>query len=198
VSTFSFEQIGPGLWQRNSGTALDLAEFVWSAAPDFYELFAQPKEEVLRTLATHVGEPGYDIANTMIATDGYVIALVSGTSVASLSSGQMAAMTDHLKTVPQTARPAFLRAMRLYGAGLEPLQSMDGHYISRVAVLPEARGRGVGRRIVNEYVSRLGNVPVQLHVHRGNSAALALYKDLGFVPQREDGAFSYLAMIRSP
>lgn len=53
----------------------------------------------------------------------------------------------------------------------------------RVAVAPEARSRGVGRRLVDEGIARLrerGVATCFLEVRPANTPALALYERLGF------------------
>lgn len=53
----------------------------------------------------------------------------------------------------------------------------------RVAVAPEARGQGVGRRLVDEGIARLrerGVATCFLEVRPANAPALALYERLGF------------------
>lgn len=53
--------------------------------------------------------------------------------------------------------------------------------ISTVAVLPSARGRGVGHALVSALSARLGG-DIFLEVRRSNAAARALYEKCGFVP----------------
>ncbi|WP_158564008.1 GNAT family N-acetyltransferase [Jiangella anatolica] len=54
-----------------------------------------------------------------------------------------------------------------------------------VAVLPEHRGQGIGRRLLEAAVTTaagLGAVRLQLDAHHANEGALRLYRDLGFQP----------------
>ena len=68
--------------------------------------------------------------------------------------------------------------------------------IGRVAVLPEARGRGIGRALVEAALARLPDGPVRLsaQVH-----AMGLYRALGFDAVGEvydDGGIPHRDMVR--
>ena len=59
----------------------------------------------------------------------------------------------------------------------------EGH-ITNVAVAPAARGRGIGRALMQalmQYAANLGVHYLTLEVRRGNEAARKLYTSLGFV-----------------
>jgi [ribosomal protein S18]-alanine N-acetyltransferase len=56
-------------------------------------------------------------------------------------------------------------------------------HLARIIARPDARGRGVGRALVQTLLLRAaesGATLVTLNVYRDNAAALALYADLGF------------------
>lgn len=60
---------------------------------------------------------------------------------------------------------------------------VDELQLLAIATWPEARRRGVGRRLLAEVVSATrtaGGARVTLEVARGNTAALALYESAGF------------------
>jgi ribosomal protein S18 acetylase RimI-like enzyme len=196
VSRGKFEEIGPGLYQRDLPRALLLAELVRSAVKCLYGLFPQLESDLLRILSQQIASPEYEFANMIVLEEEVPIALVSGTKMSALQLAQMAAMTSYLKAVQPVAKAAFIAAMRRYSASLEPITSKEGYYISRVAVTPSRRGEGVGRRIMSEYLSRLPRFPVHLHVHRENIPALALYRSLGFACQTRQGRFPFLALTR--
>lgn len=63
------------------------------------------------------------------------------------------------------------------------LQSFDEADITNVAVSPQARGRGVGYRMLSELMRRgreRGVARYTLEVRVGNEAAIRLYQKLGF------------------
>lgn len=60
---------------------------------------------------------------------------------------------------------------------------LDEGDINQVAVAPEYRGKGVGRRMLAELLEQLeqaGAEAVTLEVRKSNAAAIALYEALGF------------------
>jgi [ribosomal protein S18]-alanine N-acetyltransferase len=62
----------------------------------------------------------------------------------------------------------------------------------RVAVAPEARGRGIARRLIAAGFERLRAASVAscfLEVRPGNASALAVYHALGFEPQGRRRAY---------
>lgn len=66
-----------------------------------------------------------------------------------------------------------------------------------IALLPEARGNGLGTRMVEEILdeARAVGKPVEIHVERFNPA-MRLYERLGFVPSGENGV--YYRMLWTP
>ena len=61
---------------------------------------------------------------------------------------------------------------------------LDESHMTNIAVLPEYRGRGIGRQLMNallQYASNLGVSYMTLEVRAGNEKAQALYRSLGFV-----------------
>ena len=68
-------------------------------------------------------------------------------------------------------------------AGLQVV--LDEGYIDNVAVLPDYRRQGIARRLVEVYC-RFGEMHLAfltLEVRASNEAALALYHELGFLPE---------------
>ena len=68
-----------------------------------------------------------------------------------------------------------------FAAGL--VQPDDGHVLD-LAVATERRGQGLGRRLLEELLTRMrarGVGGITLEVRRSNTVAIALYRRLGFV-----------------
>lgn len=62
-------------------------------------------------------------------------------------------------------------------------------YISVVATLPKARGKGYARTLVKQFLDMCQNKCIRsahLYTDKSNTAAIALYKKLGFVPYVAD------------
>jgi len=71
---------------------------------------------------------------------------------------------------------------RLAGYGLCVLAADEGEILN-VAVAPQSRRRGMGRRLVAhmlEHLRRGGAVRVYLEVRKSNEAAIGLYRGMGF------------------
>lgn len=62
-------------------------------------------------------------------------------------------------------------------------------HLGRIIVSPQARGRGLGRVLMTalcaEAVRRTAAMQLTLKVYRDNQAAVALYRDLGFVASED-------------
>ncbi|WP_435183483.1 ribosomal protein S18-alanine N-acetyltransferase [Halobellus sp. EA9] len=94
--------------------------------------------------------------------------------------------------------PAFLVAVRTTGDGTKeilgyvvgdvmPNHGRDIGHIKDLAVRPDARGEGLGRRLLREALISLslsGAVVVKLEVREGNDPARSLYREEGFEPTR--------------
>ncbi|HEV8637970.1 MAG TPA: GNAT family N-acetyltransferase [Chloroflexota bacterium] len=70
----------------------------------------------------------------------------------------------------------------------------DGVYVTSFAVVPELRGRGLGRQMLTRLVRQLadgGRAPIRIEVETENRNALGLYRSCGF---RVLQAFAYYAV----
>jgi ribosomal protein S18 acetylase RimI-like enzyme len=192
-ATLRFERVTAGALREDCERAGRLAELVWSAGHDFYELFGCNKLETLATIATQIGVPHFDLATALVGrtADGDA-ALVAGTTMDALSGAQMASMALHLKQVPPTDRAAAVSRFRSYSALLEPIDE-GGIYVARVAVASQCQNTGFGKQIMREYLTRFGGGPVHLHVRRDNARAIALYRSVGFT-YRSSRDFAFPAL----
>lgn len=87
---------------------------------------------------------------------------------------------------------------------LVPNHGRDIGHIKDLAVHPDARGRGVGRTLLERALVSLsidGASLVKLEVRESNDPALSLYRDVGFEPMRrvpryyEDGEDALLMVL---
>lgn len=85
--------------------------------------------------------------------------------------------------------------------GLFAPVAADDFYLSKMGLVPERRGRGLGHVLVGEYLRRgeeAGLSRFRLDVHADNAAAVSIYGTAGFevaeVTTRQ--GMTYLAMVR--
>jgi ribosomal protein S18 acetylase RimI-like enzyme len=112
-----------------------------------------------------------------------------------------ARQTDLLTMMKEVGRDeiATLRARLAETKGLFPPVAPEDYYLSKMGLLPEWRGQGLGKRLLKEYVAKgeaSGFRRFSLDVSEDNRAAVNLYRAAGFeVVERTEGAgMAYLAM----
>lgn len=68
-----------------------------------------------------------------------------------------------------------------------------------IALLPEHRGRGLGRAILSDLIDEASStgVPVRIHVER-NNPALDLYRRLGFRELADEGVYLFMERATAP
>ena len=78
----------------------------------------------------------------------------------------------------------------------------DEFYLSKMGLASEFQGRGLGRRLVDEYIKEgksLGFGRFRLDVHADNAAAIGLYKKSGFTVDRQaecsEASMVYYSMV---
>ncbi len=103
------------------------------------------------------------------------------------------------KAMRQTTMELVRQHLGIEFPGMEDEAGEGEYYLDSLAVLPECRGKGIGKSLMLEAISRghaLG-LPVTLVVDPANPRAQRLYASLGFVPQRDIFIFghNYLKMV---
>ncbi len=87
------------------------------------------------------------------------------------------------------------------GFGQYWLTAPGAAHLGRIIVSPQARGRGLGRVLMQllgaEALRSPGVQRLTLRVYRDNLAAVALYRDLGFQPVDDASTLELLFMQRS-
>jgi ribosomal protein S18 acetylase RimI-like enzyme len=72
----------------------------------------------------------------------------------------------------------------------------DHIYLSRIAILPEVQGRGVGTAVIDDLIGR--GRTIRLHVFINNGRARRFYERLGFVVDHDSEREHHLSMRRFP
>ncbi|MCL6449874.1 MAG: GNAT family N-acetyltransferase [Acetobacteraceae bacterium] len=137
----------------------------------------------------HRAEPlGFRVAEAGGRVVGYAVALSSVSRLvrAAVSSPYLLKFIAGLLLGTYGVRPASVArlAWDKVRMGLSPsMVAVTGGEILSVAVAPEVRGQGVGRRLACDsldWLRKAGVRRVRLEVRPDNVAALSLYKSLGF------------------
>ena len=150
-----------------------LAEYIWRQAG----AEGEPLLEVGRLRYAREGV-AFSYQNCLVAEEhGRVIAMLHSFAMPPRAqAGDRAANDNGESNGEETVDPV-----------LQPyaeLEDPGSLYVSGVAVTPEHRGRGLGRRLMEEARTRaeaLGLPRVSLICFEGNEAAMQLYRRLGYV-----------------
>jgi len=92
---------------------------------------------------------------------------------------------SYLETLAYLSPETFIVASideHVVGYSASVLKGLEGHILS-IAVHPEYRGLGIGEKVLRENIRRLKELGVRkvvLEVRVSNTAAIQLYKKLGF------------------
>lgn len=84
-------------------------------------------------------------------------------------------------TLADSCGRSFLAALSLRTVAWAGLRLVGGEAeLLRIATLPAARGRGIGRGLLRHALRSCGEPPCHLEVRADNVAAIGLYRQLGF------------------
>ena len=150
-------------------------EFVYGGE----EVHAAVHEYLLASGAAEFAPP----EGKLMVVDGTVVGMVAALSGAMLRQRRMQS-AYHLSRSPfVTVDADLMRRIRLAGGTLLRPEDRD-LYLSRIAIAPAARGRGLAAAMLDRLLreARAAGAPrCVLEVAPNNAAALALYGRLGFV-----------------
>lgn len=113
--------------------------------------------------------------------------------------GSLTASSDRSSSFVAVADGRFVGLV----GGYEPDDDLGCVHLVQMWTAPEARRRGVGRRLVEAVLGFADGRPVRLAVVRDNDAARQLYESMGFVaderpPLRDDPCLDELHYVRRP
>jgi ribosomal protein S18 acetylase RimI-like enzyme len=170
--------------------SLAVAELIYLASPHFYDLIPLSRPELFLAIADQIAEPGTEFENTYVDREGGTLrAVVTVIDAALLEKAKSAGMTRFIRRIPADQRADLFRSLTAYSREVAPVGE-SGAYIPRIAVASSARGQGLAEAMVNSVRMQFPQQPVLLHVREDNSAAIGLYRKLGFRQLPSDG-FAY-------
>ena len=123
---------------------------------------------------------------TLLLRNGIPIGGLIALSGIELVAARRADTIAIVQDVPAHARPGVLDRLRS-SAGMFPAPHAEDYYLSKMGLLPEWQGRGIGRRLVKEFLQQArskGFRRLYLDVAVDNTQAVRLYNRTGFVVQR--------------
>lgn len=165
---------------ENESLKATLGAYLAAAVPHFYALIPLDTPLLHRLLGDRIGAPGSEFENSFMAgTAERPAGIVSSLPLERLPSAQQASTIALMRHIDRADMGAFRAAIAEYGKSVEPIEG-SGEYLSRVTVAAQARGLGLGRKLVEQVVSIADGGDVWLHVDSDNQHAIRLYEKLGF------------------
>lgn len=169
----STEQVTPS-FQR------EVAQLIFDALPDFYEMIPLDHVGILDMIATETVTEATECFAPLIARiDGMLAGVVCGFPLAELGARQQQSLLHIMRRLDRPEQKVFRTAARA-AVSISPITPVEGLYVARIAVAPRFRGQGVGRAVLEAFRGRSRTATVSLHVDAGNNAAIAFYRRIGF------------------
>ena len=157
-----------------------LGEYFAAAVPHFYSLVPLDPPVLHGLLGDLVGVAGSEFENSFMAGTAEVPSgIVASVPIDRLQRAQQASMISLMRHIERQDLAVFRSAVGEYSSSVESIEG-SGHYLSRVAVAPQARGAGLGERLVEQIIGDAAGADVWLHVAKDNWNAIRLYERLGF------------------
>lgn len=182
----------------------DILPWLHEAGNPFYDwLYGGPEatREILTKMLTRRSSEMW-IGRVSLLFDGSKpIGGFIGTSGELLTRCVSADMLALLRRAPAEQRVSF--ATRTKAAlGVFPPVDADQYYLSVIGICADYRGRGLGRRLVEEFLTQGNNAGFQrfrLNVMADNQPAVSLYRSFGFEPVGQcmaaEGQQKYYIMV---
>lgn len=158
-----------------------IAELIHLSFAEFYTFFAEPGDYLFRNLAEQMTIVGSELGNTYAALDGDTpLGAFSWYPAAENATRQMVSLKTLMKI---SGQPATLMPRLRDFSSTVPVQGMEGAYLSRIAVHPRARRRGIGSLLLEAFERQAvadGFTHACLHVRKDNDSGRKFYEQLGY------------------
>jgi ribosomal protein S18 acetylase RimI-like enzyme len=182
-------------WQSRLPADAWLADLILAADPEFYALFGLNHDRLIHAIRAAMNDKASDVGQWIaLLEDSRIIGLFAAYPVAEMMKRQTAGLR-FLVLAADDPKP--LRRTLCDFAAQRPPPANDAYYLARIATIPQARGKGVGRRLLDRFeaVARaMAFRRTALHVRRGNVAAEHLYASAGYQPTANDTGLPYAAL----
>lgn len=179
--------------------------WIHEAGNPYFDWVFGGREAALRTIASWMRRASSEISISRVSLflegDGSVGGFIAlgGAELALCRKADARALLKEADSQRRSDLIARMESVR----GLFPRVASDEFYLSKMAVAPEFRRTGLGRRIVSEYLSvgrAEGFRRFKLDLWAENRGALRLYESLGFKVVRESVSaeldVKYLSLVR--
>jgi GNAT superfamily N-acetyltransferase len=178
------------------GMRLRLGEMIYHALPEFYERILLERSTLLPLLADQVDVPATELSETYGFWDaGVLLGILSVVNSRDLKRSQTSGTVMIVRELEGEAAAAFKSGVADFGRSVEDLASLAGKYLPRMAVSPEARGKGIARALMNHVLGLYPDDLIALHVAQTNIVVIKLHTSLGFKPQ-SDTALPIRVLVR--
>ncbi len=171
----------------------EVAQLLELANPDFYDGIRLEPDARRELLASLIAIRGTDLEPVrVIRLDGHVAGMWCGLfPVAQLAGRQLKLLTLLAKRLDRPAWLGLQQHCASYASNL-PAPPPDTLYLSRIAVAEPARGRGLGRTLIDDFIATGRGTPITLHVRADNAPAIHAYEQAGFIRQPGDSRFALM------
>lgn len=177
----------------NEGLRRTLGGWLVAAVPHFYSLMPIAPSTLHQIVGDSIGSAGSEFENALMAGDGSEPrGVATWIALPRLRTAQQMSTIMLMRHVDRGDLATFRAAVAEYGKGVEPIDA-EGVYCPRITVAPEARGKGIGRALLERIRLDAGDQDVWLHVASDNVRAIAVYRTLGF-EFGSDGDYASRAM----
>jgi ribosomal protein S18 acetylase RimI-like enzyme len=175
---------------------------IHQAANPYYDWFFGDPSAARAAIERQLQSPSSELSAgrvmVLVDDDGVLAGIFVALGGAELAHARKADALATLAASSQAKRSALMARMAETRELFDRVGA-DDFYLSKIAVAERFRGRGWGRRLLDEYVAaghRAGFTRFRLDVSCDNSSAIALYRSAGFAIEsaRERAGLRYAAM----
>ena len=184
--------------------APEVASLLHEAGNPYFDWFFGDAERARTVIERWLLRPDSEVSMqrvVLLLVDERIAGMFVGLDGAALARCRMADALAALREAGRSPADRALLRTKLAGPQLFAPVSRDEFYLSKLAVVPEMRGRGLGHDLLDAFLAAgraAGCRRSRLDVAASNHAAIRLYRSAGFVAceERAKAGLRYVAMAR--